>query len=202
MDEPSSTPQSPQQSLEHIRQKMESLAVEYNAGKINHEQFEAIYSHYSDQKAILERMIEMNPTATTDAWKRAAAPGVTSYLHQYHAAQPMLVTTLRLGAKEPVFLHGKIPGDSARDMASILISITSGQATEGLIKRQLRGGWLVVYVGGKAATLVVYSAEPTKDQSERVCDAHKLFERANALALEQHDTPAHRYVFPQRSLTR
>ncbi len=200
MDEQTSSPQSPQQSLEHIRRKMESLAADYNAGKINREQFDAIFSHYSDQKAVLERMIEMNPT--TDAWKRVAASGVTSYLHQYHAAQPMLITTLRLGAKEPIFLHGKVPGESARDMSSILTSITSGQATEGLVKRQLRIGWLTVYVGEKAATLVVYSAEPTKDQTERVSEAHKLFERANALALEQQDTPAHRYVFPQRSLTR
>lgn len=193
-------PESPQQSLEHIQRKMESLAADYNAGKLNREQFESIFSHYSEQKAVLERMIQINPTS--EAWKRVAAPGVTSYLQQYHAAQPMLVTTLRLGAKEPVFLHGKVPADSARDMASTLAAITGATATEGLVRRQLRGGWLVVYVGDKAATLVVYSAEPTRDQCERVRDAHKLFERANALALEQQDTPAHRYVFPQRSLTR
>lgn len=193
-------PESPQQSLEHIQKKMESLAADYNAGKLNREQFDSIYSHYSEKKAVLERMIEMN--ATSDAWKRVAAPGVTGYLQQYHAAQPMLVTTLRLGAKEPVFLHGKVPAESARDMAPTLVAITGGETTVGLIRKQLRGGWLVVYVGDKAATLVVYSAEPTKDQCERVRDAHKLFERANALALEQQDTPAHRYVFPQRSLTR
>lgn len=193
-------PQSPQQSLEHIQRKMESLAADYNAGKLNREQFDSIYQHYSEKKAVLERMIEINPTS--DAWKRVAAPGVTGYLQQYHAAQPMLVTTLRLGAKEPVFLHGKVPADAARDMAPTLAVITQATATEGLIRKHLRGGWLVAYVGEKAATLVVYSAEPTKDQTERVRDAHRLFERANALALEQEDSPAHRYVFPQRSLTR
>jgi hypothetical protein len=179
---------------------MESLAADYNAGKLNREQFDSIFTHYTEQKAVLERMIEVNPTS--DAWKRVAAPGVTGYLQQYHAAQPMLVTTLRLGAKEPVFLHGKVPAESARDMAPTLTTLTSGQAAEGLTRRQMRGGWLVMYVGEKAATLVVYSAEPTKDQGERVRDAHKLFERANAIALEEGDTPAHRYVFPQRSLTR
>lgn len=200
MDEQPKTPDSPEQSLEHIRGKMESLAADYNVGKINRDQFDAIYAHYTDQMAVLERMIETN--LKTDAWKRVAAPGVTSYLHQYHAARPLLITTLRFGAKEPIFLHGKVSPDTARDMAGVLSAITSGKATPGLVRRQLRGGWLVVFVGAKAATLVVYSAEATKEQAERVADAHRLFERANAIALEQEDSPAHRYVFPQRSLTR
>jgi hypothetical protein len=193
-------PSTPQESLEHIRRKIETLANDYNAGKLNRDQFDAIYAHYKEQMAILERMIETNPS--TSAWKRVVVPGVTSYLQQYHAPQPLLVTTLKLGAKEPVFLHGKVSADTAREMAPALAAITQRKATIGLVRRQLKAGWMVIYVGEHAATLVVYSAEPTKELAEKVQEAHRLFERANALALSQPDSQAHRYVFPQRSLTR
>lgn len=200
MSDDSPIPESPQESLKQIRRKMDALAADFNAGKLNRDQFDAVYAHYADQTAILERMLQTNPSST--AWKRVVVPGVTGYLQQVHAPQPLLVTTLRLGAKEPIFLHGKVSPDTAREIAPALVAITTRKATEGLVRRQLREGWLVLYVGESAATLIIYSAEPTKELAEKVREAHKLFERANALALGQEDSAAHRYVFPQRSLIR
>lgn len=188
----------PQQTLDHIRQKMETLAGDFAEGKINKDQFNAVYHHYSQQMEVVQRLIEKNPDS--DAWKKAAAPGVTEFLKDEFRPEVRLCATLKIGEDQPLYIDGKVPTQTAKALYSEFKSLKL-TANRGLYRHEITNGWIVVAVGELSVTLVVFSAEPSIDQSRRIEDIHNVFERANGIALRA-NAPVHRYVFPQRSLSR
>ncbi|MBW7878369.1 MAG: hypothetical protein IT298_11190 [Chloroflexi bacterium] len=191
------TPLDPRQTLDHIRQKMETLAGDFAEGKINKDQFNAVYHHYAQQMEIVQRLIEKDPQS--DAWRKAAAPGVTEFLKEEFRPGVTLCATLRLKEDKPLYIEGKVTPDVARAIYSAFKTLrASGKI--GLVSREIVNGWLVAFVGDLAVTLVVFTGEPTTEQVRRVEDIHRVFERANGIALRT-NAPVHRYVFPQRSLS-
>ncbi|MBK8135084.1 MAG: hypothetical protein IPK52_04470 [Chloroflexi bacterium] len=198
-DAPKPKPQhDPQQTLDHIRQKMESLAGDFAEGKINKDQFNAVYHHYAQQMEVVQKLIEKNPDS--DAWKKAAAPGVTEFLKEEFRPEVKLCATLKLGEDQPLYIDGKVQPETAKALYGEFksLKITS---TKGLFRREITNGWMVVAVGELSVTLVIYSGEPSVEQTRRIEDIHRVFERANGIALRA-NAPVHRYVFPQRSLSR
>jgi hypothetical protein len=198
-DAPKPKPQhDPQQTLDHIRQKMETLAGDFAEGKINKDQFNAIYHHYSQQMEVVQRLVEKNPES--DAWRKAAAPGVTEFLKEEFRPEVRLCATLKLGEDQPLYIDGKVPPETAKALYSEFKSLKL-TSTRGLFRREITNGWMIVAVGDLAVTLVVFSGEPSTEQTRRIEDIHRVFERANGIALRA-NAPVHRYVFPQRSLSR
>jgi hypothetical protein len=62
------------------------------------------------------------------------------------------------------------------------------------------GNWLVLALGDRAVTLVMFMLEPSTAQINLVRDLHADFERANRGALERGTRSLDRFVFPQRAL--
>src|SRR3954463_16120705 len=62
------SPTNPNAALNTLRRKMELVSDEFAQGKINRGQFNAVYKRYSEQRTIIERLIERNPNS--DAWKQ------------------------------------------------------------------------------------------------------------------------------------
>jgi len=198
-DAPKPKPQhDPQQTLDHIRQKMETLAGDFAEGKINKDQFNAVYHHYAQQMEVVQKLIEKNPDS--DAWKKAAAPGVTEFLKEEFRPEVKLCAMLKLGEDQPLYIDGKVQPETAKALYSEFKSLKL-TSTKGLFRREITNGWMVVAVGELSVTLVVYSGEPSVEQTRRIEDIHRVFERANGIALRA-NAPVHRYVFPQRSLSR
>ena len=58
---PPESPTNPNSALNTLRRKMELVSDEFAQGKINRAQFNAVYKRYSEQRTIIERLVERNP---------------------------------------------------------------------------------------------------------------------------------------------
>lgn len=196
------SPQDSQHALALVRQKVEALVNEYAQGGINRAQFSALYQRYSDQRAIIEKLMERNPD--NEAWRQVVSNrGQTGFLRARLEAQPLYYGVYAANTFSPLFAGGSLEAavDFPRDAMLRAVWNMPNRPPIGLGRKSLAADqWLVLAVGGKAATLVVFSLEPSKTQAQLLRDLHLDFERANQMAFERGWLAADRLVFPQRAL--
>ncbi len=192
---------SAQEAIGLLRQKMEVIATEFAEGRINRSQFNAVYGRYSEQRAIIERIVERNPDSR--AWKQViGTSGHTNFLRQHFEAQPLYFIIYRHRLPEPLMLGGKTTPDMAQ-IAPILKGLWSmpNRPKTGLARKVIgEQQWLVLAMGEHALTIVVFLLEPSVAQAAMIRDMHADFERANSAALVRQVMHADRMVFPQRAL--
>lgn len=195
------SPTDPQNALVTLRRKMEAIADEFADGRLNRAQFNAVYKRYSEQRAIIERLIERNPDS--DAWRNVfASQGQTGFLRTQYAAAPVCYSVYLHHQTDALIAGGRRPMDEAM-LSPILRSIwrMRNRPAIGVGRRMIaHGEWLILTVGEYASTAVVFSLEPSISQARLVRDLHTDFERANQAALERGWIARERMVFPQRSL--
>lgn len=190
----------PQGTLDHIRQKMESVAEEFASGKINRAQFNAIYKHHSEQRAIIELIQQRNPDS--DAWKQVAQPGRTTFLRSHFEAVPSYYIIFRHRVQKPIFYAGEHPKHNTKHIVGALQQLWSLKKipSNGLARKEISNGrWMVIAVGEHTTTIVIYTLQPSTAQANLVSDLHKDFERANRLSLVR-GAAADRLVYPQKAL--
>jgi hypothetical protein len=195
-----SSPTSPEAALEDLRRKMERVASEFAAGRLNRAQFNAMYGRYSEQRTIIERLIQRNPH--NDAWRNVAAPGHTTFLRQHFEAKPLYYIIYQHNRTTPLMMGGQQQPNMAQmgDVLKALWGMTN-RPKVGLARKDMGNGqWLVLALGEYAVTLVMFMLEPSPMQANKVRDLHADFERANRMALERGTKSLDRLVFPQRAL--
>lgn len=194
-------PEDPKAAMATLRQKMQLLVDEYAAGKINRAQFHALYKRYSEQRAVIEKLIERNPDS--DAWKQVIrSQGQTGFLRSRLEAQPMIYAIFARNQTIPVHAGGKHPLNPEVTQPLLQALWRAPQLpAAGLGRKALDNDeWLVLAVGEYAATMVIFSLEPSSAQARLVRDLHLDFERANRMALNRGMVAIDRLVFPQRAL--
>ncbi|MEZ4669101.1 MAG: hypothetical protein R3E39_14435 [Anaerolineae bacterium] len=194
------TPENPEAALQQIKYKMEVVANEFGDGKLNRAQFNAIYGRYSEQRTIIERLIERNPE--NPAWKQAAAPGHTSFLRQHFEARLTYYLVYQHNISKPLTMDGK-QEPNFEQVGSVLQALWGmrNRPKVGLARKDMGNGqWLVMALGENAVTLAMFMLEPSVAQSTLVRDLHNDFERANRKALGNGTSSVDRFVFPQRAL--
>lgn len=195
------SPTDPQNALVTLRVKMEAIADEFSNGKLNRAQFNAVYKRYSEQRAIIERLIERNPDS--DAWRNVfASQGQTGFLRTQFAAAPVCYAVYLHHEPEVLITGGRRPIDE-KMLSPVLRSVwrMKNRPAIGVGRRMIdHGEWLILTVGEYASTAVVFSLEPSISQARLVRDLHSDFERANQAALARGWIARERMVFPQRSL--
>lgn len=190
----------PQATLDHIRQKMESVAEEFAAGKLNRAQFNAIYGHYNEQRTIIETIIKRNPE--NDAWRQVAKPGKTTFLRAHFEALPVFYIVFKHQVRSPLISAGEHPPKSTPHVVTALKHLwrLDKIPSNRLARKEIDDGqWLVLAIGEQAITVVIYSMQPSNKQVHLVLDLHDDFESANRLSLKRNQ-PASQMVFPQRAL--
>ncbi len=188
-------------ALGAIRQKMEAIADEFARGKLNRDQFYALHRRYSEQRAIIEKLVERNPD--TDAWKQViGTPGQTGFLRTHFAARTLYFVVYRNGERLPLINAGsEQPDYSMIDSVIAPIWRMSNRPKQGLGRKPIgEQKWLLLASGAYATTIVVWSTEPSLGQARLVRDLHADFERANQAALARGWIAPDKMVFPQRAL--
>lgn len=200
--EPALSPNDPNHALIDLRRKTEALVDEYAQGVINRVQFNALYQRYSEQRAIIEKLIERNPGS--DAWRQVVSNrGQTGFLRARLKAEPVTFGVFAAGQPNALLTSGERTLESRLPAPAILRAVWAmpNRPAIGLGRKALQDDeWLVMAVGTTAATLVIFSLEPSKAQAQLVRDLHVDFERANQMALARGWLAADRLVFPQRAL--
>ncbi|MBE2267341.1 MAG: hypothetical protein IAE80_03855 [Anaerolinea sp.] len=193
---------SPTSALNMLRAKMEFVADEFAQGNINRAQFNAVYKRYSEQRAIIERLIERNPDS--DAWKQVVSlKGQTGFLRHHFEAQPLYFAAYHKSSPKPIMSEGKSPPPEGV-ITSLLkgVWLMKNRPKHALGRKPIgESHWLLLAVGDFAATAVLFSLEPSNAQARLVRDLHADFERANQAALERGWIVPERMVFPQRAIT-
>jgi seryl-tRNA synthetase len=196
------SPTNPVSALNVLRHKMQTIADEFAEGKINRAQFNAMYKRYSEQRTIIERLVERNPES--DAWRQVmGTKGYTSYLRSHFEAQPLYYAVHAHHQAKPVVLGGSKP-DTEATLLPMLEAVWKmpNIPKAGVGRKSLANGeWLILALGEYALTAVVFSLEPSIAQARLVRDLHNDFERANQAALARKWIIPDRMVFPQRALT-
>lgn len=194
------TPENPQDALDNLRRKMEQVANELSQGMINRAQFNAIYTRYSEQRAIIERLIQRNPQ--NEAWRQAAAPGHTSFLREHFEARLQFFAVYQHNNPTSLMMGGKQQANMEQ-VSQVLKSLwgMNNRPKVGLARKDMGGGsWMVLALGEFSVTLAMFMLEPSAMQMNLVRDLHADFERANRPALERGTRSLDRFVFPQRAL--
>lgn len=193
-------PTDPHQALDVLRAKSEHISNEYAQGKINKAQFKAMYARYSEQRAIIERLIERDPQ--NSAWEQVARPGVTTFLRAQYEARPLYYLVFLHNKPRPLLWGGsKHPnGATIINVLKALWSMQNRPKTGVATRRIGEVDWLLVAVGEFSLTIVLYSLEPSALQATNVLDMHLDFERANRVLLSRGVVSAEKMVFPQRGL--
>lgn len=193
-------PSDPVSVLAALLRKMEQVASQYARGAINRAQFNAIYGHYKEQRAVIERLLERDPDGS--AWRQAAAPGHTGFLMSHFEARPLYYAIYALDPPRPLMIGGRQDPDlSLFEPALRALYSAAARPPTGVARKHLGNNrWLVLALGEHAVTLVVFELEPAAAQIARVRDLHAEFERANHDALARSTRSLERMVFPQRAL--
>lgn len=199
---PDPAPDDPEQALIALRLKVEALVDEYAHGELNRVQFNALYQRYSEQRAIIEKLMERNPAS--EAWRQVlGSRGQTGFLRARLEAQPISYGVYARGQSAALLSGGPQSLEATFPAEAVLRAIwaMAHRPAIGLGRKPLRNDeWLVMAVGSTAATMVIFSLEPSKTQAQLLRDLHVDFERANQLALSRGWLAADRLVFPQRAL--
>jgi hypothetical protein len=193
-----SEPQSPQERLRRIREKMQVIAKEYAERQISRAQFNAIYAHYSEQRAIIERILARNPN--NDGWKPASRSGKTEFLREHFEARP--VNYVIYLHRQPTPLMGGGTRPDLHRIGGLLKALWGMEKVKvGVARVVLRPPqWMVMAAGVYSVTFVTFHLEPSGIQTNNIYDLHNDFERANRILLQRGQTNKSQLVFPQRSL--
>lgn len=195
------SPTDPKGALNVLRRKMETIADEFAEGKINRAQFNAMYKRYSEQRTIIERLLQRNPE--TDAWRQVmSTKGYTSFLRSHFEAQPVYYAVHSHQEAKPIIMGGSKRSDEVFiDPVLRMLWQMPNRPKSGVGRKTMQNGeWLILVVGEYALTAVVFSLEPSIAQARLVRDLHNDFERANQAALARNWIVPERMVFPQRAL--
>ncbi|NDJ79185.1 MAG: hypothetical protein GYB65_23290 [Chloroflexi bacterium] len=190
-----------EEALIGLREKMARVAAEYAEGKLNSAQFDAIYTRYSEQRDITERLLSRDPES--QAWQSVVQPGHTTFLKEYYAARVISYAFYHLDTARLITVTGPVQMERSQVMAVItrLRDIIAERGNPGSAARQLGDGRCVLFVPGEiTVAVIILSVEPAATQITRVEDMHADFERANARALQNRDFNPERMVFPHRAL--
>lgn len=195
-------PQHPAVALGQIEASMAEITQELTGGQINHAQFQALYSHYAEQKALILRLLDRDPG--TDAWQRAAFGGHTGILRKRHAARLEGLALLgnRTGTALRVLGHLDVPGEIIAPLLDSLRRplLASGARSQPL-STQIEGGrWLAYTRGQFVSAITVYSAEPSGVQLAALVSAHEAFESLNRAALAAASPDPEKLTYPQEAL--
>lgn len=194
----STEPNSPGDRMAYIRAKMEEVANEYANNRISRAQFNAIYSHYSEQRQLIEKIIARNPD--NDGWKQAARSGKTAFLRQHFDARPLNYVVYLHHRYKPLIGGGTRP-DIQRITNLLRVLWKMEKIRVGVARMALDGpNWLVMTAGHYSVTFVTFHLEPSGDKANYVRDLHNDFERANRLFLQRGKINKALMVFPQRAL--
>ena len=190
-----------EEALINLRQKMARVAAEFAEGKLNPDQFDAIYGRYSEQRDITERLLARDPESR--AWKSVVQSGHTQFLRSHYEARVISYAIYAQENAELIGVTGQYRIKSAQIEAVLgrLKIVLETRGNPGSAQRRLQDGRHVLFAPGDlTVAVVIFSREPAPVQVERIEDLHQDFERANLRALRLRDYDASRMVFPHRAL--
>lgn len=189
--------------LEEVRQKMERLAGDFAAGRVNTTQFQELYAHYQQERRAIEEILQEAPEAA--AWRATVAQeeGESIIIRRRHAAR-ILGYAIYLNVSNVLLRSVGEYDIDERVVTSMLDSFRTSAPVD--IEKQMRSieienaRW-VRFVPGQHTTLaVLFSNEPARAQLDMLRDLQTHFEQANQRLFARGVTDPSQFVFPHAAV--
>ena len=194
-------PNNPDEALVRLQEKMVQVTEDLATGKINQAQFEALFTRFNEQHAVIMRLLDRNPES--NAWQHVAEEGYTDFLLRRHEAKVEGIMIVDNWSGRPVKVLGSFKLESDI-LASLIKSLEQSQKLsngEKVRYTQIEGGrWLSSVTGVYTTAITIYSSEPTALQLDHLNEIHREFERSNKHALEMGQMQPDYLQFPHKSL--
>ncbi len=179
---------------EETRQKIESLLEEFAQGKINREQFNAVYAHHNAKLRLADEALHQNDAALVQGRQgetvgiRQAYMGKAIGFLIYHNKSGMFVDTLGMFDIPP------------SRIAPILNDFSTLMQGSSLIDRRVEHfsekHWLLFAAGKYTTVVTLFEHEPSAMQSREIERLHHDFETANQHQLTNSRVDASKLAYP------
>jgi hypothetical protein len=169
-----------------IMQKLNRTVQEFASGQISREQFQAIYTRYTDQLTIANLAVASGDSGeldlvsgdgTTTIAMRSALQGKAVGLMIYHTKSGTIVETLG-NPDVPIATIGPLLNDMSGD-------VSRGRHVEPTVKKLGDKQWLVLAAGLYTILVTQFRHEPAPRQIKEMTRLHTDFEEANKVALSR-----------------
>ena len=177
-----------------VEAKINKLLDEFAEGKLNREQFYAIYERYNGQIELVEKAL----TGSDVTLSNQQDGGTIMLREQYMGkAQGLMIFANKTG--NVVETLGQF-GVSMVEIAPVLDKFTqqlgTGNAVERVVRQVNDKEWLLFLSGNYTAVVIVFKHEPSQYQTVVLQRMHKEFENANKTLFEEDVFDPARLVFP------
>jgi len=176
------------------QQKIEYLLDQFSRGKVNREQFQAVYAHYHEKLESAEAALLEN-----DASLISDQPGRTFDILQAHTAKPLgfMIYHNRSGLYIDTLGDFDIaPSRIAPALNDFTDWMECNREIEPLIERIGEKEW-VLFTGGSYTTVIsLFHNDPSASQSGEIGRLHHDFEIANHNRLDSKRVNASKLGYP------
>lgn len=176
-----------------VEQKIAKLLEEFAEGKLNREQFHALYERYNGQIELAEKAINGGDVALGEA------DGGTIVLREQYMGKARGLMIFANETGDVVETLGQF-GVSMAEIAPVLGSFTqqleAGITVERVVRQVSAEAWLLFIAGDYTAVVIVFQHEPSQYQTVVLQRMHTEFENANKTLFEAGVFDPARLVFP------
>lgn len=195
------TIQQAEEYLSRVQEKMNRLAEEFAAGKINRDQFQELFTHYQRERRMIESWVEVAPES--EAWQKATTEGMSVVIRKQHRARILGYSIYSNESGMPIVTVGRFEVDAALvvPMLSSYRSATEEIFGAGMSSSEIGNGRWLCFVPGKISTIMaIFSTEPAPKQMDSLNELHRLFESANRHLLRQPVVDPDSLVLPHQAV--
>ena len=185
----------------HLKMKMGAVTIEFNEGRINQAQFQAIYTRYGEQLSLIQHLLNEKPLP--DVWQHILEEGSTNVLRKEYAAKVVgcVLCYNMTGDIMQVMGRFNLTDELLAPLLSDLSTQSSRNLEGGQRCTQIEGGrWLCIVPGVYSTTIVLYSSEPSSDQLDAAIGLQAEFEEANLAVLKTGVIEGRDFSYPQQGL--
>lgn len=176
--------------------KLAAVVSEYADGKISHEQFDAIYAHYSQHLDMAEAALE-----AADATIIEDQGGQTYAIRQARMGKAQGLLIYHRESQTFIDEMGTFDVPTGQFLEKFLLSASSAPEQTNLYHRreQIDSGRCLLYTAGRFTMVVtLFLHEPSSQQIAEMRRLHEDFETANAPYLTENKVDTARLAFPFR----
>jgi len=176
------------------QKKIDELLEEFSEGKINREQFHAMYAHHNGKLKLAEQALEKDDATVVDS-----APGQTYAIRQAHMAKAigLMIYHNKSGMYVDTLGFFDIPPGRVAPILNDFSELMQGnRLIDRRVERITDKGWLLFAAGTYTTVVTLFHNEPSPAQSREIERLHHDFEVANHSQLTQSRIDASKLAYP------
>jgi hypothetical protein len=180
--------------LDQVRRKMERLAEDFAAGRVNSRQFQELYAHYQGERRMIEKALEESPQAAL--LRAQGTKGKSLAIRLQHAARILGYAIYSNATGQPIRTVGDFKVDPQL-IEPVLESARAGEAEGQMRSVEVEDEqWIGMFPRRYTTLVTLFSLEPARTQLEMLRDLQSHFELANREWLAKGVADPDQLVFP------